>query len=497
MMNFLSKTESKRKPKLDDSFEVKGSLRSLIHSQTNPKFKEVIKNSEIKLPLSRPSFFKKTQSNQNVSQSKRESKATEIQTLFKLNQNISKKGIDITDTFIKKLKNRINSIISLLSSDYYEYNSIIELADEWLQIFFENQKKLQTPKLNEGLSLENKQLLKNGLSLLSLSIAIVFDYYTFTNYCFLKNITIEKDSNEDINKILDAHIKLGEVCYTYIKNQNNNQLRICCNTILDLEKKIVNDFYSHNSITKYQDFSSILQNIRTISVTQISKFYIVIIKNGKVKEEEIPTDEDDKETTTTTTKENTQLTPFKQPVPYMYSNTFLIPFPCTKDYTLVLDLDETLVNVNIQDCYISLRPGLKIFLNQVFPYYEIILFTTSIQSYADEVLKLIERDQKYFTYRLYRQHAKILGDKYTKDLSNIGRDLARTVIVDDRTSSFALQKENGILIRTFIDDKKKRTPDFALYELGKILVKIAEEKTEDIRESLKKYKDEIDLKVSI
>ena len=46
MMNFLSKTESKRKPKLDDSFEVKGSLRSLIHSQTNPKFKEVIKNSE-------------------------------------------------------------------------------------------------------------------------------------------------------------------------------------------------------------------------------------------------------------------------------------------------------------------------------------------------------------------------------------------------------------------------------------------------------------------
>ena len=61
MMNFLSKTESKRKPKLDDSFEVKGSLRSLIHSQTNPKFKEVIKNSEIKLPLSRPSFFKKTQ----------------------------------------------------------------------------------------------------------------------------------------------------------------------------------------------------------------------------------------------------------------------------------------------------------------------------------------------------------------------------------------------------------------------------------------------------
>ena len=241
MMNLLSKTESKRKPKLDESFEVKGSLRSLIHSQTNPKFKEVIKNSEIKLPLSRPSFFKKTQSNQNVSQSKRESKATEIQTLFKLNQNISKKGIDITDTFIKKLKNRINSIISLLSSDYYEYNSIIELADEWLQIFFENQKKLQTPKLNEGLSLENKQLLKNGLSLLSLSIAIVFDYYTFTNYCFLKNITIEKDSNEDINKILDAHIKLGEVCYTYIKNQNNNQLRICCKTILDLEKKIVND----------------------------------------------------------------------------------------------------------------------------------------------------------------------------------------------------------------------------------------------------------------
>lgn len=495
MMNILSKTETKRKPKLDDSFEVKSSLRSLIHSQTNPKFKEVITNKEIKLPLSRPSFFKKTQSNQNVS--RRESKVSEIQTLFKLNQNISKKGIEITDTFIKKLKNRINSIKSLLSSDFYEYNSIIELADEWLQIFFENQKKLQTPKLNKVLNLENKQLLKNGLSLLSFSIVILFDYYTFTNFCFLKNITLENDCNEEINKMLDAHIKLGEVCYSYIKNQNNNQLRICCKTISDFENKIVNSFYLHNSITKYQNFSSILQNIRTISVTQISKFYIVIIKNGTVKEEEIPSDEDDKDTTTTTTKENLQISPLKQPVPYMYSNNFLIPFPCTKDYTLVLDLDETLVNVNIQDCYISLRPGLKLFLSQVFPYYEIILFTTSIQSYADKVLKLIEKEQKFFTYRLYRQHAKILGDKYTKDLSNIGRDLARTVIVDDRTSSFELQKENGILIRTYIDDKQKRTPDFALYELGKILVKIAEEKTEDIRESLKKYKDEIDLKVSI
>ena len=495
MMNILSKTETKRKPKLDDSFEVKSSLRSLIHSQTNPKFKEVITNKEIKLPLSRPSFFKKTQSNQNVS--RRESKVSEIQTLFKLNQNISKKGIEITDTFIKKLKNRINSITSLLSSDFYEYHSIIELADEWLQIFFENQKKLQTPKLNKVLNLENKQLLKNGLSLLSFSIVILFDYYTFTNFCFLKNITLENDCNEEINQMLDAHIKLGEVCYSYIKNQNNNQLRICCKTISDFENKIVNSFYLHNSITKYQNFSSILQNIRTISVTQISKFYIVIIKNGTVKEEEIPSDEDDKDTTTTTTKENLQISPLKQPVPYMYSNNFLIPFPCTKDYTLVLDLDETLVNVNIQDCYISLRPGLKLFLSQVFPYYEIILFTTSIQSYADKVLKLIEKEQKFFTYRLYRQHAKILGDKYTKDLSNIGRDLARTVIVDDRTSSFELQKENGILIRTYIDDKQKRTPDFALYELGKILVKIAEEKTEDIRESLKKYKDEIDLKVSI
>ena len=113
--------------------------------------------------------------------------------------------------------------------------------------------------------------------------------------------------------------------------------------------------------------------------------------------------------------------------------------------------------------------------------YEVVIFTAAMQDvisfvfiiyvqYADWVLDQIDKD-KCITYRLYRQHALPYGPVFVKDLSRIGRDLAKTIIVDNVAENFQLQPDNGIFIKSWFDDMT----DTALSELapllkGKILV---------------------------
>lgn len=54
-------------------------------------------------------------------------------------------------------------------------------------------------------------------------------------------------------------------------------------------------------------------------------------------------------------------------------------------YTLVLDLDETLIH-NVEygnDSYFLVRPGCVQFIEQMAKYYEIVIFTAALQEYAD------------------------------------------------------------------------------------------------------------------
>ena len=176
-------------------------------------------------------------------------------------------------------------------------------------------------------------------------------------------------------------------------------------------------------------------------------------------------------------------------------------FPPKKKYTLVLDLDETMISFQFisQEKGIGemhLRPGLENFLDVIKEYYEIIVFTSGTREYADKILDAIEhkKQKKYFDGRLYREHTTCIGNKYIKDLSKIGRDLSRTLIVDNLPHSFKFQHENGILISSFYGDEKDNE-DKALIELQKILIKIYQENN-DVRKSIAKFKEEIIRKVS-
>ena len=181
------------------------------------------------------------------------------------------------------------------------------------------------------------------------------------------------------------------------------------------------------------------------------------------------------------------------------TNVPYLKFPCKKEYTLILDLDETLIcfkssknDENIGNIHI--RPGLEIFLEIIKEFYEIVIFTIGTREYANIILDLIEKknNTKYFDGRLYREHATKIGNKYIKDLSKIGRDISKTLIVDNNPHSFKFQHENGILISSYFGEKNN---DKALVELQKLLIKIYKEKG-DVRESIEKHKEEIIQKIS-
>ena len=78
-------------------------------------------------------------------------------------------------------------------------------------------------------------------------------------------------------------------------------------------------------------------------------------------------------------------------------NTPFIKDPPSKEYTLVLDLDETLIHFSVNaesEGHLFFRPYLFHFLNAVSEFYELIIFTAGLKEYAKIVLDLIENRQQ-------------------------------------------------------------------------------------------------------
>ena len=171
--------------------------------------------------------------------------------------------------------------------------------------------------------------------------------------------------------------------------------------------------------------------------------------------------------------------------PYLPSKT------SNKVFTMVLDLDETLISFKLNETgkgMIIFRPGLDQFLNELSTLYEMVVFTAGTQEYADPILDEIENTNKFFTKRLYRQHTVIIESGIVKDLSKLGRDLSKVVIIDNMPQNFRLQKENGIFIKNYYGEDSS---DTALIDLIPILKEIASDPNNDVRVELRRLKNEI------
>eukprot|EP00741_Cyanophora_paradoxa_P013241 tig00000178_g12790.t1 len=178
--------------------------------------------------------------------------------------------------------------------------------------------------------------------------------------------------------------------------------------------------------------------------------------------------------------------------------------------TLVLDLDETMVHSFAEETrdgrsydysfhmrrqyspgggfevYVKKRPYVDEFLREVSQMFELITFTASGTAYAEPVFDFLEEPfggvGELFAHRLYNPATLYLRGSYVKDLCILGRDLSRTVIIDNspplplllRTLRsppqwFGFQLDNGIPIRSYYGEEQ----DDSLLRLLPLLREIA------------------------
>lgn len=86
--------------------------------------------------------------------------------------------------------------------------------------------------------------------------------------------------------------------------------------------------------------------------------------------------------------------------------------------------------------YVHKRPHCDEFLRRVSKWYNLVVFTASVQEYADPVIDWLEAERKYFSARYYRQHCTFRHGAFIKDLSSVEPDLSRVMILDNSPLSY-------------------------------------------------------------
>mmetsp|Transcript_6932 Transcript_6932/g.12489 ORF Transcript_6932/g.12489 Transcript_6932/m.12489 type:complete len:435 (+) Transcript_6932:143-1447(+) len=153
--------------------------------------------------------------------------------------------------------------------------------------------------------------------------------------------------------------------------------------------------------------------------------------------------------------------------------------------TLVLDLDDTLIHSTWSrqsGWKIAKRPGLEAFLAYMSSFYEIVVFTSGLNSYADPILDRLDPNG-YIMHRLYRDATKYENGQHVYDLSKLNRDLSNVILLDSHADHAKDQPDNLLLVKAWKNDPKDRS----LLELIPFLESVVRDDIKDIRPVLSSY----------
>ena len=161
-----------------------------------------------------------------------------------------------------------------------------------------------------------------------------------------------------------------------------------------------------------------------------------------------------------------------------------IPVP----HTLVLDLEKTLVSSSWDRKYgwrHAKRPGVDRFLRDMAQYYEIVLYSPSIDGVAMPVVDSLDKDG-YIRHRLYRDATHYYNGVHVKDLARLNRNIKRMVVIDDDPSEVQFNPENLIRVKPY-EDPTDRTDD-TLARITPFLIELARENVQDVPAVLQQFR---------
>ncbi|KAF7213831.1 CTD (carboxy-terminal domain, RNA polymerase II, polypeptide A) small phosphatase-like a [Nothobranchius furzeri] len=182
---------------------------------------------------------------------------------------------------------------------------------------------------------------------------------------------------------------------------------------------------------------------------------------------------------------------------------FLLPEVNISDYNkncVVIDLDETLVHSSfkpisnadfivpveidgtVHQVYVLKRPHVDEFLQKMGELFECVLFTASLAKYADPVADLLDQ-WGVFRARLFRESCVFHRGNYVKDLSRLGRELRKVIIIDNSPASYIFHPENAVPVQSWFDDMT----DTELLDLIPLLEGLSKE--EDVYSPLQSLRD--------
>ena len=386
------------------------------------------------------------------------------------------------------------SIVYNLSTNNFLYSDIITTINNILLYL----------KINFALYIKKIQIFY-GLDLVKKNYIYFQPFNNFLNNRNIKDIEEEDDITYKIYqncRSMTNEIKIIMNYYQKIDiNYYNYFIKIFNNISIQKEEDLLNYFFTNrldyfNKINNSSNLITVNKNNYNNSTKDIINISQTHLKKNKTNIDLASFSPYKKEKLQFKTPEKIYLKSPMRTIKNEKKNKIEIPYirtPTDKKYTLVLDLNKTLAYYN-KDNETTFRNGLFSFLSMIKPYYELISFSCEINDISDKIIKEIESQKKYFDYNFTREHSILYENVLVKDISLIGRDISKTIIVDDDENCFKLNKENGIKIAAFTGENKI---DNVLFELKKILILIHKKDYDDVRIAIKEFSDDIKNKISL
>ena len=376
--------------------------------------------------------------------------------LFNYNKNNDhKNNINLNEEI-----NKINKEVKILSYEYINY--IFKNDFELLIKLFYNNIEINKYFLSQIylfisiIYLNDDNMLSNSYLIISYRSILYYSLLNLENIINVINVPLLLQNKKIINnieslnkiilsilKVLNPKIPSNSQIIDFISPSN------ATNNKNDINNNKMRKFGILKLVYLLKENSQLKEKISSINIIEEknnivnNKIDNIISNNNKNIKQNID-------------KQNSSKKEKNQKVEKSYLKKPLLPKMNTNKYkySIAIELDETLVHYCEEDdnYYAKVRFGSEIFLKNISNFFEIIVVSTSGKEYSNIIIDNINKGDKcYVEHRLYTEDFK-----EGINLSNINRDLKKTIFVCHDFNFLNVPKNNVILLKEFKGEEEDR-----------------------------------------